>query len=287
MPTETLLMRGWSGNKISIDPANISANSGLEYPRLIIPIKLDLNPVKESNTKELNFVILNVQSELYLEDKDLKISDSVSGSFPHNVIGPNFGRTYNLEFPLDYKRISKIEEKRRNNLKIKLALHFTIGFHAENFISNFEYCNAQIRLEIEQSYWVTKILPSLSFGEYFIIEIPKGNKQIGDAWEYVKKAEECYRTWNTKGAFANCREVGTLLDKIIKEKLYSSPKIKKWKRSIEKFNYLSSLDLHIEEIKNEKPIGTINVNKNDTEHILIVTKALLKYAEELIIENDI
>ena len=74
--------------------------------------------------------------------------------------------------------------------------------------------------------------------------------------------------------------------KIMKEKLKNNPRIKKWKRSIERFNHLISLDLHTEDIKNEKPEGDINVNKNDTEHILIVTKALLKYAEELLEENE-
>jgi len=36
--------------------------------------------------------------------------------------------------------------------------------------------------------------------------IPKGKKVIEEAWNYEEKAEECYRQWNTKGVYGNCRE---------------------------------------------------------------------------------
>lgn len=286
MTEGTLKIGSWSGNKIFIDTGKISANSGLEYPRIIIPVRLELNPIKESSARVTNFIILNTKAELFLEDKHLKISDSISGSYPYKVIAERLNTTYNLEFPLNYKRISKIENERNDNLTLQLNLHFTIGIYEQNFIGSFENSFSQMRFEIEQSYWVKNILPALNFGEYFIIEIPKGNKLVKEAWAYIEKADNCYKNWDTKGAYANCREVGVLLDRIIKEKLSGNPIMKKWKRTIEKFNYMSSLNLHIEEITNEEPKGIVEINKNDTEHIIIVTKALLKYAEELLIEND-
>jgi len=286
MTEGTLQIGSWSGNKIFIDTAKISANSGLEYPRLIIPVRLELNPIKESSARVTNFIILNTEAELFLEDKHLKISDSISGSYPYKVIAERLNTTYNLEFPLNYKRISKIENERNDNLTFQLNLHFTIGIYEQNFIGSFEKSFSQMRFEIEQSYWVKNILPALNFGEYFIIEIPKGNKLINEAWTYIEKADICYKNWDTKGAYANCREVGTLLDRTMKEKLSGNPIIKKWKRTFEKFKFMSSLDLHIQDIINEEPKGIVDISKNDTEHIIIVTKALLKYAEELLIEND-
>ncbi len=287
MTEGTLQIGSWSGNKIFIDSAKISANIGLEYPRLIIPVRLELNPIKESSARVTNFIILNTEAELFLEDKHLKISDSVSGSYSYKVIAERLNTTYNLEFPLDYKRISKIEAERIDNLTLQLNLHFTIGIYEQNFVGSFENSYAQMRIEIEQSYWVKNILPALNFGEYFIIEIPKGDQLINETWSYIERADNCYKMWDAKGAFANCREVGTLLDRTMKEKLSNNPILKKWKRAIEKFNYLSSLNLHIEDVLNEEPKGIVNINKNDTEHILIVTKALLKYAEELLIENNV
>ena len=286
MTEGTLKIGSWSGNKIFIDTGKISANSGLEYPRIIIPVRLELNPIKESSARVTNFIILNTKAELFLEDKHLKISDSISGSYPYKVIAERLNTTYNLEFPLNYKRISKIENERNDNLTLQLNLHFTIGIYEQNFIGSFENSFSQMRFEIEQSYWVKNILPALNFGEYFIIEIPKGNKLVKEAWAYIEKADNCYKNWDKKGAYANCREVGGMLDRIIKEKLSGKPIMKKWKRTIGKFNYMASLNLHIEEITNEEPKGIVEINKNDTEHIIIVTKALLKYAEELLIEND-
>lgn len=45
------------------------------------------------------------------------------------------------------------------------------------------------------------------------------------------------------------------------------------------------MDLHKEEITKEKPEGAILVGRPEVEHILIVTKALIKYAEELLQEK--
>ena len=140
-------------------------------------------------------------------------------------------------------------------------------------------------IRIPSTDWIHDYAPKLEIGEYFVVEIPKGEKVIEEAWSYVEKAEECFRTWNTKGVFANCREVGKLLDKIISNKFKNSPTIKKWKRAIRKFEYSASLDLHLEDIKEEKPEGNIKIGKAEVEHILIITKALIKYAEELLKEE--
>ena len=64
--------------------------------------------------------------------------------------------------------------------------------------------------------WIHDYAPKLELGEYFVVEIPTGKKTSKKAWEYIEKAEECFRSWDTKGVYANCREVGSLLDKILK-----------------------------------------------------------------------
>ena len=140
-------------------------------------------------------------------------------------------------------------------------------------------------IRIPSTDWIHDYAPKLELGEYFIVEIPKGKGVIEEAWSYVEKAEECFRTWDTKGVFANCREVGGLLDKTISNRFKNSPTIKKWKRAVEKFNYSASLDLHVEDIKEEKPEGDIKIGKAEAEHIIIRTKALIKYAEELLGEE--
>ena len=166
-------------------------------------------------------------------------------------------------------------------------------------------------LRIPSTDWIHDYSPVLGLGEYFVVEIPKGKETIEEAWSYIEKAEECFRKWDTKGVYANCREVGKLLDKIIKEKFGkdSFTYNERWGRAyLRFFNYLASLDLHLEEMRGREwkdliknlPAGFPHpkryadysndeikrFGKADAEHILIVTKSLVKYAEELLEENN-
>ncbi|MDI6603332.1 MAG: hypothetical protein QME57_04505 [Patescibacteria group bacterium] len=137
---------------------------------------------------------------------------------------------------------------------------------------------------IPSSDWISDFAPKLELGEYFVVEIPKG-KLIKDAWDYVEKAEECFRRWDTKGLYANCREIGSLLDGVIKKKFGKDSFIyrERWGRTYGRFENFASLDLHLEDIKKSQQYirEDIKIRKADAEHILIVTKTLIKFAEEL------
>ena len=141
-------------------------------------------------------------------------------------------------------------------------------------------------IEIPSDEWIHIFAPRLGLGEYFVIEIPKGEEIIKEAWEYVKKAEEGYRNWDFKSAYSNCREVGKLLDRLIKEKFGkdSFTYKERWARAYSRFENLASLALHIEDLKAKKGVlpEEVKVGRADVEHLLIVTKALIKYAEELL-----
>ena len=153
------------------------------------------------------------------------------------------------------------------------------------FLYTLEQTLRKERIRIPAVDWIHDYAPKLELGEYFVVEIPKG-KILKKAWGYVEKAEESSRQWNTKGVYAHCREVGDLLNETVRKKFRNNPIMKKWKRVIEKFNKLTSLDLHEEEIIEEEPKGEISIGRPETEHILIITKALIKYAEELLQEKS-
>lgn len=144
-------------------------------------------------------------------------------------------------------------------------------------------------IEITLSDWLYDYAPKLELGEYFVIEIPKGEKTIEKAWNYVEKAEECFRRWDDKGAFANCREAGSLLNELIKKKFGKNSFIYKerWGRAYNRFENLASLNLHIEDIRKSQRYAPeeIKISKADVEHMLIVTKVLIKLAEELLKEG--
>jgi len=144
-------------------------------------------------------------------------------------------------------------------------------------------------IKISSTDWIHDYAPKLGLGEYFVVEIPKGREVIKEAWSYVEKAEESFRRWETKGVYANCREVGYLLDKIVKEKFGkdSFNYRERWGRAYSRFEHLASLDLHLEELKQKQQYAPedVKIGKEDAEHILTVTKLLIKYAEELLEEK--
>ncbi len=142
----------------------------------------------------------------------------------------------------------------------------------------------EVKVRIPAQDWIHDFAPKLGLGEYFVVELPKDGV-IKEAWDYVKEAEECYRNWDSKGACANCREAGSLLDRKIGEKFGKDNPVykEKWGRFYSSFKHLASLDLHIEDISRKlAPEERIKIGKSDIETLLIITRALVKYAGSLL-----
>lgn len=287
---ETLSIGASHNNKISIEETKITANYGLEYPRLIIPVRLDLNPLDQVDEARSNFVIQSVHAGLCLKKNNAKISDSIAGSFPYTVSSPNQYITYSLEFPLDNKQIAKIEEERRGNIELIVTLRLLLGFYEYTSISRFDDISKGLDVTVPQSHWVDKVLPDLGFGSFFIVEIPAGDRTIQKAWKYIELAEASFNNWNSKAVFANCRELGNLLDETIKKTF--GPKSfayqERWGRMYSRFSHWASLDLHLEGIlnkSNQYAQDEVMIRKSDAENLLIRAKATLKFAEELLKER--
>ena len=157
------------------------------------------------------------------------------------------------------------------------------------FLSTREQILRKERQRIPSTDWIYDYAPKLELGEYFIVEISKGKEVVREAWNYIEKAEKCYRRWDTKGAYGNCREVGSLLDRTIKQKFGKDSFIReRWGRTYQRFEKLASLNLHLEDLKKSQKYSAedVRIGKADVEHILIVTKALVKYADELLQERN-
>ncbi len=285
MPETTFSIKGHNDNKIRIEPNSIRAEGGPEYPRLIILATFDLKPVRGNNSgEEVHFVILNTRCSLFLHDHRFKVADTTTNIGDRKInCATNMSR--NIEFSFDHQRMKAIEAKRSNNAKVKLAFEFFLGLYEQNNLADFQSATAEIAFEIPKSHWVETILPALGLGQYFIVEIPYGQKVIQEAWDYLEKAEKSFWAWDSKSVYANCRELGTLLDKSIKEKLginrFAVGLL--WSKAYEKFNDLASLDLHLEDLRKSSRYSPeeIKISKADAEHLLLRSKCLIKYAEEL------
>jgi hypothetical protein len=289
-----------SNGEIQIDPTQVRAGNGTAYPEFIVPIELSFSKIEYTRNSTPNFVVLSIQSTLFLNSDPNKIADSIPVFEPLEFINNDAAsRSYNLEFPLDPHRIRVIEASRRGNMRLRLrfkvlaARYETILLQRgdkqepQNLIARYErVTQPEIHLEISQSHWVNQVIPTLGLGEYFLIEIPKGRKTVLAAWDYLEKASAAFRNWNSKEVYANCRELGVLIDQSIKDKFgpndfaYSI----RWRRAYNGFADLASWSLHLEDLKKSPKYSpdTVQTNKSDAEHLLLRTQALLKYAEEIL-----
>lgn len=143
---------------------------------------------------------------------------------------------------------------------------------------------------IAQSDWIKGYASQLGLGRFYVIELKKEEKKIEKAWSYLSKADECYLHWDLKGVYANCRELMPLVNKLIEEEYGKDSFIYKerWGRAVGRFEHLVSLALHIEEMHNSGKYNweEIEIRKAEADHIILVSKALIKYAEDLIQERQ-
>lgn len=265
----------FSNSSIEIHETEISANPGVNYPRIFVTVNFHFNRLQDQDS---SCTITNMASELYLKINDLKISDS---SYFHPVLKVSKGyHNYKIkfEFPFVFGTINKVEEIRTGDLALEIRTQLQLFFQNSDTDSYFSSASTNLEFKIPRSHWVENILPSLNYGKYIILEIPLNNNSIGKAWNYIEKAEKSFNEWNSKDVYANCREAGTLLDSMVKTKFSENPDIKKWEKAFSYFNGSASLNLHQEDIKKKKPVGDFEIKKSDAEFILISTKVLYNYA---------
>lgn len=301
MVETSVTVGGYSNGKIQIDPAHVRATNENAYPLLTVPTELRFRKIDGREDVPI-FDVLSIQSSLSISANSTftRIADSVTIFDPLEVTNRHETyRTYSLEFPLDAHRIKALEASRRGNIRLNLRFQILIAHYETLFLQRGDkqepkkltrgyerLQQSELNVEISQSHWVGRILPALGLGEYFLIEIPKGKKTVPAAWDYLDKAEAAFNNWHSKEVYGNCRELGVLLDQAIKDKFgvndfsYSI----RWRRAYSGFADLASWSLHLEDLKKSPKYSpdAVQTSKADAEHLLLRTKELLKYAEEIL-----
>lgn len=146
----------------------------------------------------------------------------------------------------------------------------------------------ELSFEIKASDWINDFSPKIGLGKVLIIEVGRINDTFPEALEHLNNAEKSFLVWSTKGVYAECRELASLLDRKVKEFLGANSFAykEKWRKAKDRFDALSSLDLHLEDIKNSKyNDGEVRIGKPDAENLMMNAKVLLKYASDLMKEG--
>lgn len=274
-----------------IDLKNISATGNLNSPYLRIPVILKLRPLKIENT---DYGVFNLSANLFISGDNrsrTKLSSADCKDIsPHKVVNESTPHAY-FEFPLSRFSLKEIENHRIKDITLIIELHFQFSKYQSDSLKGFENGKLQIEFAVPQSQWIEKVNNNLGFLEYFLIEFPKGKKTIPEIWKKLDEAETNFNQFDVSALFVKCREIGSALDNFLKKSLGSKSFAfkERWRRSYNKFSHYCSLPLHLEDIKgkaNNYSIEEMKVLKHDCEHVLLLTKSLMKYAEELLSEKN-
>ena len=290
MPEAGIAISGVSNGRLRVEPTELKAEGGPFFPRLTVPIRLDLSPV---NTSQMNcFTTITVECGLFIDGYQSKVSEAIAIA-QHHTVRSNVSLPWTLEFPLDPFRVNGIEAMRHGDLKLRFDLALIVALvnrvqgpqGQTEVLTGLERSNSQIYVEVPQSHWVGKVLPALGSNKYFLVEVPTQNDHTSSAWTLIQKAESAFGRWDTKAVFAHCREAASALTSLIEKNRSgdSFAKQERWGRAVKEFNHFASLDLHLEDIRAGTTHSSeqVKIEKIDAECLLIFTKALAKYAEEL------
>lgn len=208
--------------KIQIEPTEISGNGGAENPTLIVPLKIIVNPIKLSGNKKQPFNLMGVDASISFNGLNYKTSKTIKFNY-HKI---NYDNTiyYALDFQLDNYKLSKIEEKRIENIRVQIDLTLHIGHYESivlntgninnptterDFISDFDYVSANISVEIPHSHWVSKVLPAMGYNSVRIIEIPSAStllvEELNNSLKELNIANEYYLKGDYDKTVAHCR----------------------------------------------------------------------------------
>lgn len=274
-----------------IDLNYLSAFGSLNCPYLQIPIILKLRPLKIDNK---DYGIFSLSANLYIARDNrsrTKLSSAETNDIsPHKVVNEPKLNVY-FEFPLTRFSLREIESYRIKDAKFIIELHFQFSKYQNDTIHGFENRKLEIEFSVPQSQWIEKVNNKLGYFEYFLIEFPKGKKTIPEIWKKLDEAETNFQQFDVSALFVKCREIGSTLDNYLKKSLGSKSFVfkERWRRSYDKFSHYCSLPLHLEDMKgksNSYSKEEIKILKHDCEHVLLLTKSLMKYAEELLSEKS-
>lgn len=290
VPSEKAPFGSYPGSTVEVITTEISADGGPDYPRLLVPVELNLTPYEVRGGEKRYF---DVQRPLR------KIANVAPVFVLQLVREPSRTWRWPLEFSLDIYRINRLEQERSgSDVNFDLRLTFLICEYTPTPIQgqeirgreSFDRVYTQNYFTIYESRWVKEILPRLAHLEYFIMEIPKGKmpedqKVVQDAWGLLKEAEAALDKWNTVTLFEKCRSISKTLDNAIEKSSLPPFTKEKWNRALKAFAYFASLGVHGEmPVLSEQYRGG-EIRRPDAEFLLFTTRFLLKYAGEILTGN--
>lgn len=237
-------------------------DSRLKDPKRDVKLKLEIG-IKVLESVATIDQLTEVEPKNLVPGKTLNIPRAMGGEVPANLIVRGWGDP---------------------NFQSPKTNGWSLSGNSNPTFLQFKIRKEEVVYRIPAQDWISDFAPKLGMGHHIVVEMPtKEGSLFQDTSTYLTKAEEAFRRWDTKGVFSNCREIGTLLDKAVKDKYGkdSFAYAEKWGRAYERFSHWASFDLHLEDFKKSYKEGEVRTDRSDSETLLLTTKILIKYAQEV------
>lgn len=190
MAEQSFTLKNNQSQLVRIDAVDVQGVGGKEYPNLNVPLKLSVSPLNYNNQKQC-FNLIGLDASL----RTIGSNTIVSKTSITNFWKVSYENVYHyvLDFALDHYKISRIEERRKENMGLQVELKLHVGYYSSillnkndpqsaiEFVTDFQSVQVSpINIEIPQSQWVSKVLPGMGHDSIQILEIPKASHLIGD-----------------------------------------------------------------------------------------------------------
>jgi hypothetical protein len=221
MPKIDIQLDSSNIGSISLDPQNIYAQGGPDFPVLYIRTDFGIMPFQQYGQPN----VLKPITCVSMTGEFCSPPERVVARFQHadcQHSSRNDTRMYESQvtftIPLDLKTIDRIERSRNGNLQAVIRIKPLLAVFApgDKMIETLRYASVQeMRFTVPKSEWVEKILPGLGYKGLELLEFPTGEgavaKEFQQAVEEFTQARQHLLNSEWERAVHRCRNVIELI----------------------------------------------------------------------------
>lgn len=264
------------------------------YPMLDTQVDLSCRPLKFGSATPTPYEIIEMAAELFLNS--MQISHSLTSYVFTAVRDHSVSHPCHFRFPLDTKRIEKIEETRRG----KDAL-FELRIEGMGYIKTSRelqriHDHGPIKVKIPQSHWAGEILTRWNYGKVKLAEIyfPENfiHGILKDSYEHIEKALSHFDRGNDRETLAS---IYLAFEKMAKKSGFKNPDQNFFAKLLEqvedeKRDTLRLLFdcfckyLHLG--RHEPRKAPIIIERKDSEFALTMAQLIYSYLSKIIPQNQ-
>lgn len=220
MPKIDIQLDSYNIGNISLDPQDIYAHGGPDFPVLFVRTEFGIWPYQQY--QQQGFKPLTCIS---FDGEFCSPPERTVARFQHSECHYSSRKetrtlTTQMTFavPLDLRTVDHIEKSRNGNLQAAIKLKPLLAVHSpdDKVIETLRYAPlSELRFTIPKSEWVEKLLPGLGYKGLELLEIRMNSRavaqQLPQAVEEIKQAQEHLLDGDWERAVQRCRNVIELI----------------------------------------------------------------------------